>query len=75
MVTVFFLQLMTTQFRTFVSIFSPPAHDVCLRTLLASENGSLVFVPSYRDLTILFQEHFGIRLSSFGCSFVRLRLI
>jgi hypothetical protein len=70
MVSMFFLQLITTQFRRFVSIFSDPTHEVRLRTLLTYDNENLVFVPSYHDLVMVFQEHFN-QLFDFIRSFIR----
>jgi hypothetical protein len=39
----FFLQIMTFQFKLFTEIFTDPAHEVRIRTLLMYDNETLVF--------------------------------
>ncbi|OHS92691.1 hypothetical protein TRFO_40987 [Tritrichomonas foetus] len=70
MVIQLFLEIIIKQFREFVKVFLDETHSVLMRTFLVYESETLMFNPSYRELSNMFQEHLDSLFDLFR-SFIR----
>ncbi|KAK8889076.1 hypothetical protein M9Y10_033820 [Tritrichomonas musculus] len=70
MVIQLFLDIVTKQFKDFVKVFTNPNHDVLMRTFIVYESETLMFEPSYRELSMMLNEHLDSLFDLFK-SFIR----
>ena len=57
MVIQLFIEILNAQIKEFIKVFLDPNHEILMRTFLVYESETIMFNPSYRELTEMINDH------------------